>query len=269
MGVVGTGWRDELVSAGTAPPVELVGDRHPQRPALDIAVTHALLRAVAAGHPATARVFRPGPTLAFGRMDTLAPGFGAACAAARRHGFTPVIRLGGGHAAAYDEGAVVIDLVEPSAVVAEGIEARFAAGAELVAEALRAAGLEPVLGELPGEYCAGRWSLHLDGRVKIAGLAQRSIRGASLLTAVVVAENGPRVRAVLVDVYAALGIAWDPATAGAAGDLCQGLRSTAIEAALVAAIGRRRPLRAHVLDPAVATAAAQLVAGHEPEPADG
>ena len=59
--------------------MELVTEAHPDDPVLDVALTHALLRAVAAGQrPDTLRLFRPGPTVAFGKLDRLLPGIGAA-----------------------------------------------------------------------------------------------------------------------------------------------------------------------------------------------
>lgn len=228
----------------------LITAAHPDAPALDMALSEVLLRAVAAGtQPACARVFRPGPTVAFGRRDALLNGYPAAREAAIAHGYLPLLRLGGGHAAAYDEGSVIVELITAETGVGVGLEERFASAAALLQEALADLGLPAEVGELPGEYCPGRWSLHANGStVKLAGLAQRSIRGAALTTAVLVVEHGAALRAVLVDVYAALGLIWDPATAGAAEDLRAGLRATDAATAVSAALGRRGPLTASRLD---------------------
>ena len=73
-----------LASGAVASPLALITAARPEDPVLDIAVTHALLRAVAAGERSPAlRVFVPGPTAAFGRLDALRPGFAAAADAAR------------------------------------------------------------------------------------------------------------------------------------------------------------------------------------------
>ncbi len=219
-----------------------------------------MLRRVAAGElPPAARVFRPGPTMAFGRLDALRPGYGKARDAARRHGFTPVLRLGGGHAAGYDVGSVVVELITPQRVVAEGIEERFRDGTALLVDALRRAGLDTTVGERPGEYCPGRWSLHAGEGVKVAGSAQRSIRGASLFTAVVVVEGGARLRAALTDVYAALELAWDPRTAGAAEDVVASLRAETVERSVVAALGDRWRLAEVGADPGTLALAQSLV----------
>ncbi len=220
--------------------MQLLTEAHPEDPALDMALSHALLDEVAAGErPGTARIYRPGPTMAFGRLDRLAPGWPSATSAARTHGFTPVLRLGGGRAAAYDHGSVVVELVTRSPVIAEGMQERFAAGTGLVSAALAGLGAAVELGELPGEYCAGRWSLHLPGGPKVAGAAQRVVRGAALFTAVVVVEGGPRIRSALVDVYAALDLPWEPRTAGAAEDGRRGLTSAAVAAALARELRRQ------------------------------
>ena len=51
--------------------------------------------------------------------------------------------------------------------------------------------------------------------MKLIGTAQRLVRGGALLGASIVVGDGPGVRAVLDDVYAALEFAWDDTTAGA------------------------------------------------------
>jgi octanoyl-[GcvH]:protein N-octanoyltransferase len=192
-----------------------------------------LLREVAAGRsPGVTRIYRPAATAAFGRVDRLLPGYAAAQEAARRHGFDPWVRTGGGHAVVYDERSVVVDVVAPSADIAAGIQPRFARETERIAAALRTLGLDPGIGELPGEYCAGAHSISLDGRIKVVGTAQRVIRGAALFTAVVLVGGGDEIRAALGDIYAALELAWEPSTAGAIQDVAPGITPRAVEAAL-------------------------------------
>jgi octanoyl-[GcvH]:protein N-octanoyltransferase len=225
--------------------VHLLRASHAGDPAFDLALTHALLRRVGGGDLGpVARVFRPGPTMAFGRLDTLRPGYAAAGEAARAHGFVPVLRQGGGHAAAYDADSVIVEIITPQNTIAEGIEARFLDTTMVLVEALAAVGIEAFVGELPGEYCPGRWSVHT-GAIKLAGTAQRSIRGAALVAAVVIVAGGARLRAALVDVYAALALEWDPSTAGAAQDVAPGVTPDAVADAVAAALERRHgPLEA-------------------------
>ncbi len=187
------------------------------------------------------RCYRPLPTVAFGRQDTFLPGFGEAAAAARRHGFTPAVRAAGGHAAAYDEGSLVIDELHPAEQWLEGIQERFAAEAERHAAALRGLGVDARIGELPGEYCPGPFTVNARGAVKLAGSAQRLRRGASLLATLVIVDGSARLRTVLDDVYGALGLDWDPRTVGAVADELPGVSVDAVEAALLAGYPRRGP----------------------------
>jgi octanoyl-[GcvH]:protein N-octanoyltransferase len=243
--------------------VRLLRDSFPERPALDIAVSHALLTRVAAGElEATVRLYRPGPTLAFGRLDALAPGFRRAGAAARDHGLVPVVRLAGGHAAAYHEDSLIYEEITPQPDVTAGLHERFRDGAALLAGALDGLGVDARVGEIPGEYCAGAYTVSASGRLKLAGVAQRAVRGAALLTAFVLVAGGDRLRAALVDVYRALELEWDPRTAGALADVLPGASIIAVEQALLAARARDRELAAAAIDDATLELARELEARH-------
>jgi octanoyl-[GcvH]:protein N-octanoyltransferase len=243
--------------------MRLVRDGFPEDPAMDVATGRALLEGAARGRlGATLRVYRPGPTVAFGRLDRLSPGFGDAVAAARAHGFEPVLRQPGGHAAAYDEGSVCFDQVLPDAAAIPALQDRFRESSDVIAGALRALGVDARVGEVPGEYCPGAWTVNAGGRVKLAGTAQRVVRGGSLLGAVVVIRNGARVRAVLEDVYAHLAMPFDPSTAGAAEDGVGGLEPEEFERALVAAYAERAALEPGALDAATVRRAHELAEEH-------
>jgi lipoate-protein ligase A len=194
----------------------LVRESSPRPPALEVAVSHALVERASAGAIGPVlRIYRPAPTLAFGRLDALRPGFAAAAAAARERGFEPVVRAPGGHAVAYHDGCIVVDEVIPDGDPIAGMQKRFAASGERLAAALRTLGVDARVGRIPGEFCPGDFTVSARGRVKLVGTAQRVIRHASLLAASVAVNGGAELRAVLADVYAALELEWDPATAGA------------------------------------------------------
>ena len=210
--------------------------------ALELAVSHALLNRVAAGELAsTLRVYRPAPAVAFGKLDALRPGYGAAVEAARAHGYEPVLRLPGGHAAAYHADSLAIDIVWALDDPVVGTHDRFRDEGERLAGALRSLGVDARVGEVPGEYCPGAYSVNARGRVKLIGTAQRLVRGAALLGASVIVSGGPGIRAVLRDVYAALEFEWDESTAGALDEEVPGLGLDAVEAALIAAYGDLEP----------------------------
>lgn len=187
----------------------------------------------------TLRLYRPAPTVAFGQRDAHLPGFEAAAQACRELGFEPLVRKAGGRAAAYHEGTLIVDHVEPHADAIAGAKGRFAFFGGMLADALRSAGVQAAVGEIPGEYCPGEFSVHgLDPadpmhRVKLIGTAQRVVSGGWLFSSVIVVENSAPIRKVLEASYAALGLDWDPATAGAVDDLVPGLDVAAIETAVI------------------------------------
>jgi octanoyl-[GcvH]:protein N-octanoyltransferase len=214
----------------------LVRESSPRPPALEVAVSHALVERASAGAIGPVlRIYRPAPTLAFGRLDALRPGFAAAAAAAREHGFEPVVRAPGGHAVAYHGGCLVVDEVIPDGDPIAGMQERFAASGERLATALRALGVDARVGRIAGEFCPGDFTVSARGRVKLVGTAQRVIRHASLLAASVAVTGGDELRAVLADVYAALELEWDPATAGAIADEVPGASLDAVERAVISA----------------------------------
>lgn len=229
-------------------------------PALDIARSHAALLRIARGElTPLPRIYRPAPALAFGRLDARRPGFAAAVIAARERGFAPVMRLAGGQAAAYDEASLVVEQFLGPADVGTDLHERFADMTTLLADALRGLGVDARVGELPGEYCPGEHSVNMAGEVKVAGAAQRVVRGAALVSAVVVVGHGGAIRDVLVDVYAALEVDWRPATAGSLDERHPGLDVDGVEGAVVAALGGAALWRP---DPATEALAAELVARH-------
>ncbi len=204
--------------------------------ALELAISHALLTRVSKGElPSTLRVYRPRDAVAFGKLDRLSAGYAAAVEAARTHGYEPVLRLPGGHAAAYNAQSIGIDVVWALDDPATGTHDRFAVEGERLAAALRGLGVDARVGEVPGEYCPGAYSVNARGRVKLIGTAQRLVRGAALLGASVIVSGGPSIRAVLRDVYAALEFEWDESTAGALDEEVPGLTLDAVESALIAA----------------------------------
>jgi lipoate-protein ligase A len=198
--------------------LRLVTASFPEDPALDTAVSRALMERVGAGELAeTLRLARPGAMVAFAKQDAVAQGYAAAADASRAHGFEAILRLAGGRAAVFHEGTLAVAHAIPDADPRPKIHERFREGSELLARALRGLGVDARVGEVPGEYCPGGYSVNAGGRIKVAGIGQRLIKGAAHIGAVVVAEDDGRIAEVLVPVYEALGLSWDPATAGSAG----------------------------------------------------
>ena len=239
----------------------VIRESAPRPPALEVAVAHALVERASAGEIGPRlRIYRPLPTVAFGRLDALRPGFAAAVAAAREHGFEPVLRAPGGHAVAYHEGCVGVDEVVPEAHPITRMQERFAESGERLAAALRTLGVDARVGRVPREFCPGDYTVNAGGRVKLVGTAQRVVRHASLLAASVAVTGGDALRRVLEDVYRALELDWDPATAGAIEDDLPGIGLDDVERAVAAAYG---DLAEAPLDDATLAAAERLLERHE------
>jgi lipoate-protein ligase A len=244
--------------------VLVVRETSPRRPALEVAVAHALVERVSAGAlGAVLRLYRPTPTLAFGRLDALRPGFLAAAAAAREHGFEPVVRAPGGHAVAYHEGCLGIDELLPEADPIAGMQERFSRSSDVLAAALRALGVDARIGRVPGEFCPGEFTVNARGAVKLVGTAQRVVRHASLLAASVAVRDADALRHVLADVYRALELDWDPATAGGVADEVAGVTVDDVERAVLDAYASRWELVEAPLDAGTLEHADQLLPRHE------
>jgi octanoyl-[GcvH]:protein N-octanoyltransferase len=169
-----------------------------------------------------------------------------------------VLRAPGGHAVAYHEGCLGIDelLGEPDPIA--GMHDRFAATGSLLADALRGLGVDARVGPVPREFCPGEFTVNARGAVKLVGTAQRVLRHASLLAASVAVTGANRLRAVLVDVYAALELDMDPATVGAVGGEVR-VSLDEVERAVLAAHGIRGVAS---LDAATLALAEELEPGH-------
>lgn len=193
-----------------------------------------LLRDVASGAIAEDRVLRlyaPAPTLAMTRRESRMPGFAAASAAGERLGFAPLVRPTGGRAVAYDETCLVFDLIDR---VHDTLDPAhfFASAGAAIAGALRGLGVDARLGEVPGEYCPGEYSINARGAVKLIGTSQRAMRGARLLSGMLAFGAVERFVAVLTEANAALDLDWDPATFGSMLVEGPGIPRAAVEDAL-------------------------------------
>jgi lipoate-protein ligase A len=156
--------------------------------------------------------------VAFGRQDANSPGYADAVAAARAGGFEAVERLAGGRAAVFHEQTIAFAWAGRADDVWSGTHDRFARIAGIVERALRRLGVDARTGEIPREYCPGEYSINAGGRRKLVGIGQRLIRGTWHIGGVIVVAEAERVRDILVPVYEALGLDWDPGTAGSVAD---------------------------------------------------
>jgi octanoyl-[GcvH]:protein N-octanoyltransferase len=114
-------------------------------------------------------------------------------------------------------------------------------------------------GEVPGEYCPGEYSINAGGRTKLVGVGQRIIKGATHIGGVIVVGDADRIRDVLIPVYDALGLEWDPRTTGSIEDEIGPIAFDEVTAAIRAELGNLEDL---TLDGATLALAERLEADH-------
>jgi lipoate-protein ligase A len=227
------------------------------RAAFDSAFSRALLDLVARGAaPETFRLYRPDDVLAFSGVDAASAGFAEAVAAARAAGFEPALRLAGGRAAVFHRETLAFAWTIPAPESRDGIHARFAEIAAIVAAALRRLGVDARVGEVPGEYCPGAHSVNARGERKLMGVGQRVIRGAAHVGGVIVVRDSDRVRDVLEPVYGAMNVAWNPATTGSVEDELGTATRYDVTAALLAELRSRFEIATRDAVPVAAAVAA-------------
>jgi hypothetical protein len=102
------------------------------------------------------------------------------------------------------------------------------------------------------------------------GVGQRLVRGAAHVGGVIVVQDARRIRDVLVPVYDALGLTWDPATAGSIEDeLRRPVALAEVAAAVRSELGRRHDVTDGPLGAALLARADALEAEHDITPGTG
>jgi octanoyl-[GcvH]:protein N-octanoyltransferase len=232
-------------------------------PALDVAVSRAILLRVADRElPETMRITRPPAMVAFGRQDVASARYPDGVSAARSAGFEAIERLAGGRAAVFHEHTLAIAHARPDDDPQAHIYPRFEESSEWIRAAIERLGVDARVGEVPSEYCPGGYSVNARGEKKLAGIGQKLIRGAGHLGGVLVVENAARVRGVLVPVYAALGLEWNPSTAGAVSDEAPEATLDRAEEALIEGLRGTYDVEEAPLDPLTLEMARRLAPEH-------
>ena len=203
--------------------------------ALEMAVAHAMMRRASRGESGPmVRVYRPrAAAVAFGRRDMRLPGLADAVSAVRRAGFSACVRAPGGRAVAYTHDALVVDHVSPDPQWPSGLESRFVELGDLWAGMLTGLGVDARVGEVPGEYCPGSYSVNARGAVKLVGTAQRMVRGAWLFSAVLVIDGSAVLRPLLREVYRTLGLPFEDTSVGSLVEEVPGLSFDDVESAVL------------------------------------
>ena len=204
--------------------IRLITDSFTHRPTLDTAVSRAILQQVSDGtEQETLRIYRPSSLVAFGPQDTRSSGYRQAVDAARKGGFEAVQRMVGGRAAVYHEETIAFAWAIPNPMPSADIQTQFQHIADIMVSAFNGLGIDARTGEVPGEYCPGQFSVNARGEKKLMGVGQRLMTGAAHIGGVVVVGGSSRIRDILIPVYDALGIAWEPESVGSLEDELAGV----------------------------------------------
>lgn len=267
----------------TASPLHIITGQLTRDAPLDTAVSRAILQQVSDGHlPETIQIGRPSRVVAFGKHDALSPTFFDAVSLAREKGFTPTVRIAGGRAVVFHEHTIRFTWTTPTQNPVKEIKQRFATVAQHVVQTLTFFGAEAVIGEVPGEYCPGKYSVHVlrSGRapertavkvpsikvpsIKVMGSGQRLARAASQVSGMVVVKDSESVNRVLVPIYEVLELEMDPLLTGSVADVVE-VDTDALGARLAHEMASGREILQATIEPHTLRIAKNLRADHDPQ----
>lgn len=243
--------------------LRLLTDSLPDDPALDTALSRALMLRVAAGElPETLRVARPGAIVAFGKRDAVSRGYAEAVRVARAGGYEAIERLAGGRAAVFHAGTIAFAHAVADPDPRPGVTRRFERTAGLIAVALARLGVDARIGEVPGEYCPGSHSVNAGGERKLMGVGQRLVAGGAHVGGVIVVSGAQRVNEILAPVYDALGLDWLPEASGSVEEEVSGVSWEEVAEAVIAEYAEHYELEPAELDGETLALARDLAPRH-------
>ena len=182
------------------------------------------------------RFRRPRPTAAFSPQDTTHPNYERIKQHARVNGFEPIERGTGGRLTMFDEQALAITIISPHVDPHQHTMKRYDIFADTIVEALVQLGIDARVGELPNEYCPGKFSINAGGRIKLVGIAQRMNRRCIQMGAIIAVERSEKACAAIAETYDAMGLPFDRETYGAIVDLQPTLAYDEVRDAVLASV---------------------------------
>ncbi len=193
--------------------VEILIAQNLTRPEDGFGLQQAVLEETAAGSRGpTALLWTSSRYIGATRPETRLPCFAEAVKPMEEAGFPVLVRNSGGGAVAANEGSISFSLTFPTDDLRHGLYERYAESVELVTAALGKLDVAAEAGEVEGEFCPGAYSVRSGGYsgFKIAGLAQRVVRHAARVEALVLVTATAEVRRILEEFYGALGLPFRP-----------------------------------------------------------
>ena len=190
-----------------------------REPGLDIALSRALLEQTSLKkYPIILRAYKGTEQIAFGPSDARNIGYSSAVSFVKKKKFSAVNRLTGGHAVTFHSGTLIFGWMFHDLQARSKMHYYFDYVSKFFRSVIIDFGLNCFIGEIEGEYCSGQYSLNLDHKIKIAGIAQRIVNNAVYIGGFIAVENSNLIKEMLIPIYKELGIKWQPQTAGALND---------------------------------------------------
>lgn len=245
-------------------PVHVVNGQLTADAPLDTAISRAILQRVSEGDlPETLQIGCPHRVVAFGRHDAITSGFDRAVAIAMDRGFDPTIRIAGGRAVVFHEHVIRFAWTVPTPDPIRNLRSRFGLVTDGVVNTLLSFDVSGNVGELPREYCPGKYSVSVPGAGKVMGSGQRLARRAAQIAGMIVVKDATSVNAVLEPVYEALGLDMDPAVTGSISIVANIDTSAIMDRFTQHVVGERRWIETRISDETAALAH-EFRADHDP-----
>ncbi len=195
------------------------------------------------GDEAILRFRRPRPTAAFSPQDTTHSDYERIKEQARSNGFEPIERGTGGRLTVFDERALAITLLMPHANPHQQTIRRYEIFSEVIVSALTRLGIDARVGEIPNEYCPGKFSINAEGRIKLVGIAQRMNRRCVQMGAIIAVERSEKACVAIADAYQAMGLPFDRSTYGAVAELVPSWSFQQVHAQCVETVSQELAMR--------------------------
>ena len=198
-------------------------------PGLDIAVSRTLLEETSRKkYPVILRAYKGTKQIAFGPSDARNAGYSSAVSFVKKKKFSAVNRLTGGHAVTFHSGTLIFGWMFHDLQARSRMHYYFDYVSNFFRSVINDFELNCFIGEIEGEYCSGKYSLNLDHKIKIAGIAQRIVNNAVYIGGFIAVDNSNLIKEMLIPIYKELGIKWNPQTTGALNDYNNSINFTSL-----------------------------------------
>jgi len=184
-------------------------------PVFDISISKKLLSQVNKNEiTSLLRIYTNNKQIAFGPSDIRNPGYKNAVKIAKENNFQVVNRLTGGHAVAFHGGTLSFAFMIHDKEAKLKMHYYFQLISTILKSSMESMGINCYIDELMGEYCPGQYSINIEKKIKIIGIAQRIMSNAMYIGGFISVNNELVIKKILVPIYHSLGIDWDIKTAG-------------------------------------------------------